>query len=201
MCYNQLKLNHKTHMNNTNQTQGSTIEFKLNYNKIVQSILYVINQKGGNINKYNLMKVMFAADKYHMLKYIRPVTGDKYIKMQYGTVPSKILNMVDNKSIKTCLKELGLKELPFQLSQGKQKLVSSKTKADTKFLSKSDMEALDYGIKEYADLKFNDARDKNHKEDCWINADMNKQISFESIAKGNPDGVEYLQACSRTLVL
>lgn len=182
-------------------TQETSIEFKLNYNKIVQAILYVINQGNGSINKYNLMKIMFAADKYHMLKYIRPVTGDKYIKMKYGTVPSMILDMVDSDGIGTCLKELGLKELPFKLSNKKENIVKSDTQADTKLLSPSDIEALDHGIKEYASLEFNEAVAKNHQEDCWLNADMNKQITFEAIAKDNPTGIEYLQACSHTLVL
>ena len=126
----------------------NSIEFTLNYKKIVQAILYVINKSDGSINKYNLMKIMFASDKYHMLKYIRPVTGDKYIRMQHGTVPSKMLDMVNGKNIKTCLKELGEESLPFQLSATEKDIVMSSAKENRKLLSKSDIEALNHGIKE-----------------------------------------------------
>lgn len=49
----------------------------------------------GQVNKYNLMKIIFAADKYHLNKYGRSVTGDYYINMEYGTVPSNIKNIID----------------------------------------------------------------------------------------------------------
>jgi uncharacterized phage-associated protein len=42
----------------------------------------------------NLSKVMFFADRSHLRQYGRPVTGDLYIAMANGPVPSRIYDMV-----------------------------------------------------------------------------------------------------------
>lgn len=41
------------------------------------------------------MQILFAADKYHLNKYGRPVIGDYYVKREYGIVPANVENMID----------------------------------------------------------------------------------------------------------
>src|SRR5690606_40518414 len=37
---------------------------------------------------HKLMKLMYFADRDHLVKYGFPITGDMYIKLPYGPVPS-----------------------------------------------------------------------------------------------------------------
>ena len=62
------------------------IKFNMNTQKAIESVLWII--ENGESNMYNIWKILFAAEKYHLNKYGRPITGDKYIAMGYGTVPS-----------------------------------------------------------------------------------------------------------------
>lgn len=179
------------------------IEFRVNYKKLIHAILYVINKMDGSINKYHLMKIMFVADKYHMNKYMRPVTGDKYIKMDYGTVPSTILNIVNGDYLDYYLNEVGMETSPFKLQKedDRKHSITSSLQEDKDYLSTSDIEALDKGVEEYGRLSFNEVRDKNHKEKCWQETPLNTQIPYESMLEDNQEAIDFLKKNSKFIVL
>ncbi len=163
------------------------IEFKPNYKKILQSILFCIKQNSGTLNQYNLMKIIFAADKYHLNKYGRPVTGDRFIRMEHGTVPS-IVRDITNLN-KTMLAKLDILEFPFK----KEKHYLFYTEeVKLEFFSKSDIEALKVGINEYSGLTFTEVRNKNHSEKCWVNKSNGETIPFEMMIS-NKDILAALQ--------
>ena len=183
------------------------IQFRINYKKLVNVILYIVEKSDGSINKYNLMKILFEADKHHMQKHIRPVTGDRYIKMKKGTVPVETLSIINGrvKEVKKCLGGAEMDKLPFQHNREKH-LVVSKEKAYRGCLSKSDIKALDQGIKEYGGLKPDEVEKKNHQEKCWKDTPDGKQINYEDIiTEGKTiesnEVVDYLRKYSRSIAL
>lgn len=182
---------------------NTNIQFNINYTKLIHTILYVIGKMDGAVNKYNLMKIMFESDRHHMIKHMRPVTGDTYMRMDYGTVPSTILSIVNRESLDYYLNEAGMESLPFSLDtkQDNAHIVVSKTPADTDYLSASDIEALDKGINEYGRLSFNEVKEKNHKEKCWRDTPANTQIPYESILEGNHKVIDFLKENSRVIIL
>ena len=157
----------------------------------------------GSVNKYNLMKIMFESDRHHMIKYMRPVTGDTYIRMNFGTVPSAIFDLIKRESLDYYLNEAGMEFLPFSLDtkQDNAHIVVSETPADTDYLSASDIEALDKGINEYGRLSFNEVKEKNHKEKCWRDTPANAQIPYESILEGHHEVIGFLRENSQVIVL
>lgn len=169
------------------------IDFQINLPKTVQCVLYVIEQMGGEINQYNLMKVMFAADKEHLNQHAIPVTGDKYIKMHFGTVPSAIYDMVNDKGLYDYLNELDMKELPFKRIEkdGKSFMIVSSTKPNKDYLSETSIESLDKGIVEYGNLTFAEVKTKNHKEKSWQESKHNEVIDFELMIE-NKEVLKYL---------
>lgn len=143
-----------------------SISFKPNIEKIRHAVLYCIEQNGGAINVYNLQKIIFEADKYHLNKYGRPVTGDTYIAMKHGTVPSKTYDL--SKKMRS-----------------ENHFIFSDEKPDMRKLSKSDVEALLHGFKQYAGLTFTEVQEKNHSEVAWKNTETNKQIPFELMVEND----------------
>lgn len=131
------------------------IKFTLNANKAVQTLLWILNKKP-NINKYNIMKVMFTADCYHLNEYGRPIYGEKYVAMEYGTVPSFMKDFLSVKS-----------NVPFEEVQ-KNKF-RAKICCNMDVFSDTDIEALEFGISEYADLSFDEVKEKNHEHRAWKN--------------------------------
>ena len=135
------------------------IRFKTNEQKSIEALIWVIQRGGGSINLYNAMKILFEADKYHLNKYTRPVTGDRYIAMEYGTVPNWIYG-----ATKLAGNSLGF-------SRNVNMLENTPGRVPDRYLfSESDEEALEHGFNEYASLDFNQVRDKNHEERAWIRA-------------------------------
>ncbi len=153
----------------------SKIQFNINYQKAVEVVLYVLSQfKDSGLNTYNLLKMIFAADKYHLNKYGRPVTGDTYIKMSYGTVPSTIYSYIKQDPIAISI--IADKEYPFF---NREHNTFPKRECNYDFLSDSDEEALNYGKREYENLTFDQVKEKNHNEKCWIETEMDMPVDFE----------------------
>ena len=157
------------------------IEFVFNGKRSISAILYIIQQSDGEINHYNLLKIIFEADKYHLNKYGRPVTGDLYRNMDFGTVPVAIYNTVKgNRSPKKYLKEMGMTGIPYNYNRSNY-MLSSSVAPNHRFLTKTSIEALDRGIKKYRDLSFEKVKEENHKEKCWRETKKNQFIPFELI--------------------
>jgi hypothetical protein len=153
---------------------------------------------GGKVNQYNLMKIFFEADKYHLNKYARPVTGDVYIAMPYGTVPSSIKDFIAGDEL--ALASIGIEEYPFSKDGH---FVKMKRNPRMDFLSQSDVEALDIGITQYGNLTFQQVHDKNHEEKAWLKTyhlQPNQVISFEDIID-NKDILQYLSENSHSIVI
>lgn len=58
------------------------------YDKAVNAILYSLQQLGGKTDMHKLCKILYYADQRHLSMYGRSITGDTYIAMQFGPVPS-----------------------------------------------------------------------------------------------------------------
>jgi uncharacterized phage-associated protein len=75
-----------------------SIKFKFNYKKTTQAINFFCEEAGGKLNKMKAMKLLFLADKAHLLKYGRSISGDEYFAMEMGPVLSKTWSLLANKS-------------------------------------------------------------------------------------------------------
>lgn len=148
------------------------IHFNLNTQKAIESVIWIINN--GESNMYNIWKILFTAEKYHLNKFGRPITGDEYIAMEFGTVPSWLYNA-------SKIKRQGI---GFYRDEN---FLISERNFEKSYFSQSDLQALNYGLSEYKGLSFDQTREKNHKEPAWIknynkrgNA-FSKIIPFEDI--------------------
>ena len=79
---------------------------------IIESLHYLLKLLN-NADKLKLVKLLYFADKYHLLKYGRQISGDSYFALPYGPIPSgalDILNFDSNYGISTnsiqCAKNL-----------------------------------------------------------------------------------------------
>lgn len=169
------------------------ISFELNTQKAVETVLWVIN--AGENNLYNIMKIIFEADKYHINKYGRPVTGDEYYAMPKGTVPSWIYASTK------------LKENYLGYCRQQNNLIANR-KPNMDYFSISDIEALNEGLKRYSGKTFKQVEDMNHKEICWKkNWEQHKltncnsiKIPFEDMIE-NKDLIKDLQESSCNIVI
>src|SRR5205823_2113196 len=72
------------------------IRFRFAPEKLVQALAFFAERGVRDLDKMKAAKLLFHADKYHLLKYGRPVIGDQYACMEYGPVPSASLNVMND---------------------------------------------------------------------------------------------------------
>ncbi len=67
--------------------------FRVNWEKALQAIDFIATRRAG-LTQYYIGKILFFADRDHLLDFGRPITGDKYVAMEHGPVPSAIRDLL-----------------------------------------------------------------------------------------------------------
>lgn len=158
----------------------------------IQAILYVLERLGDSLaDIHKICKILYFADQKHLSQFGRTITGDDYIKMPYGPVPSKIEDMFKalrgESFFSDCVEEVskyfGLKN---------KYVLEAKQKCDTDYLSKTDMKCLDYAVDKCKDKSFNEITEMSH-DLAWNNAALGRRISEKDILREVGDTEEYIE--------
>ena len=59
----------------------------------IQAILYILKKMGGTCDIHKCHKILYFADNEHLSKYGRSITGDAYVRMDFGPVPTCIYDL------------------------------------------------------------------------------------------------------------
>lgn len=136
------------------------LEFRPNYEKIIELLLYLAHKKPG-VDKYQAVKFFYLADKEHINRFGRPITYETYFALRYGPVASKAKELIEGN--KGALKKAGLERLPIETRyisrRGPDKndiIVISKPLRDVDYsiFSKSDLIVFDEVLSKYGNLDF-----------------------------------------------
>lgn len=126
------------------------------------------------------------ADRKHLERNGRFITGDNYIAMKNGPVASNIYNFIkavrgDNVFISGELLDRLAKSFSVDNYN-----INPLRNPDLDYLSKSDIQCLDESIADNKALTFGQLNDKSHDE-LWKSANPNGDIPFSSFVKHAPD--------------
>jgi uncharacterized phage-associated protein len=133
------------------------VEFQLDADKVVATAIYVAQHGVPDLTVGKMMKMFFLADKYHLVRYGRPITGDRYDAMDWGPVPSfayDLFKQLLKKPITPSCRQLASAldvDCNYQLPRFSAKSGSS---FDNEQLSVSDIKAIDRTIKQFGDKTF-----------------------------------------------
>jgi uncharacterized phage-associated protein len=84
----------------------SDIKFEFNLDKLIQAIALFSEKGVPDLTKLKVAKMLYFADKQHLLQFGAPIIGDVYFCMEFGPVPSFALNEM-NEAINRSEVELG----------------------------------------------------------------------------------------------
>lgn len=163
----------------------------------INSILYIIQQMGGKADMHKIFKTLFFADQEHLSKYGRTITGDVYIAMNYGPVPSKIddiFKAVRGDSF------FSAGELKNYFHFFTKYCVTNDKEPDLDYLSKSDLMCLDNAINKCKHLNFYDLTNLSHGL-AWQVTDKDRAMSYSDILREAGDTEEYINYISNRLEL
>lgn len=136
----------------------------------VQAILYVAHHMGDRKDIHKICKVLYFADQAHLSRYGRTITGDRYIAMSCGPVPSNVEDMFKALRGGSCF---------------------SDCVADLDYLSKSDVECLDTAIKKCEGKSFGELT-RMSRDQAWRNTSPDCEMSVKDILREAGDFDEYI---------
>lgn len=140
--------------------------------KIRATVLYVLNAFPDGVDYIKLFKILYFAQRQHLVEYGRTIFDDTFQARQFGPVSGFIR------------KGLKLKELAKSLSPDFElfavgidiiinpecQIIKSSQQADRDELSLSEIKCLDRYITEFKDMKSSDVSKISHKDSAWIKA-------------------------------
>lgn len=157
----------------------------------IQAILYVLQRMGGTCDIHRCNKILYFADNEHLSKYGRSITGDAYVRMDFGPVPTCIYDLF--KAVR------GDSYFAAQVDDVRRncfhfvnkKDIAALTSPDMSYLSESDVEMLDKYIVQLKDMDFNSVTEASHGY-AWSHTAQNSVISVRDRLTEMGDTDEYI---------
>ena len=174
------------------------VEFPFDFERTQAAITYLASKDLPELTKYKICKLLFLADKYHLVRYGRVITGDRYCAIPHGPVPSRILNLLNAVIAQNDLDPQAVAlatvlELDRQYENPRFKAIGA---FDAAKLSQSDIMALDTVVAEYGKMWFGKLKAITHSMYAYKNAwnerleGANKaDMDFESFFEEDSDAV------------
>lgn len=162
------------------------------YDKAVNSILYALRELGGATDMHKLCKILYFADQKHLSEYGRSITGDTYIAMQYGPVPScvdDILKALRGDSFFSGNSQIG--ELKKSIAFDNRYILRSYISPDMDELSQTDAECLSFAVNLCRDKSFGELTALSHGL-AWNNTHRDRVMSIKDILREVGDDEAYV---------
>lgn len=162
------------------------LRFQPNPEKIVNAMAFFAANCSA-CTKMKIFKLMYFADKEHLLKYGRPITGDHYVRMEWGPTPSASYDMTKGKGPSRRL-------LLFQslLTIHGDNIKSLKS-PNMMVFSRSDEAMLKEIARQYGKLSAAQLSKLSHKEAAWKKTPENNIIDFELMFEGRDEAMPVLE--------
>src|SRR5258706_7092031 len=68
----------------------SQLDFRFNPQKFVQALVFFSKSGVKDLTKMKIHKLLFFADKLHLIRYGRPIVGDHYFALDHGPLLSRV---------------------------------------------------------------------------------------------------------------
>ena len=166
-------------------------------------LLYILtHSEDGKRDIYSLVKSAYYAQQNHLAQYGTPLFKDCICALPFGPVPSNIYNVLkmasgdSNELNYHRSDDMHLASDAINFESGR---YSAKEDPNMDFLSKSDIESLNYGIEKVAKMSFNQIKEDTHGKE-WNRAFNSKsslkEMNILNIAKegdASSDALRYLE--------
>jgi uncharacterized phage-associated protein len=147
------------------------IRFEFRPAKFVAAAAYLAAACPG-MTKLKLCKLLFFADKEHLVRYGRPITGDHYYKLEHGPIPSRGLDLLNRQGSPADVALLEKYVAVIGVT------IHPKRAPEKKVFSKSDLEVLEAVSNKYGQLTASRLRSMSHSERAWLEASDNGPMDF-----------------------
>jgi uncharacterized phage-associated protein len=158
----------------------------------IHAILYILKKMGGKCDIHKCNKILYFADNKHLSKWGRSITGDAYIAMEFGAVPSYIYDMLKAVRGNSYFSEQvnHIRNNQFKFINNKD--IVSLCDPHMDWLSESEVEALDESIAYFKDMDFKQVTEASHGY-AWSETARNKEITIRDRLTEMGDTDEFIK--------
>lgn len=180
--------------------RGMKPAYAANTAKAVETILWFANRQPG-IDVYRIVKAAYYADKQHINAYGRPICGDMYFAAPYGPLARVLYGILKSDPLEMIALG-GNGELPFEI-KGRYNVYPLR---DFNFrkLSRTDIEALEYGYNAVANKSFEAILRETHADPAYARAEgtyMDYRDFLDSDDPRYPERARYIEETASSAVL
>lgn len=161
---------------------------EFNEKKALNAVLY-ITSKLKRKDFHKIFKVLYFADRNHISEYGRSISGDLYIAMDDGPVPSKLYDIFKSVRGDGYFKDNGHFSKIIEVIDWD--IIKPLKEPNLKALSKTDIEHLDDSLNLYGNMSWDEVREKSH-DYAWRSTAKNNPISLDNLVRETGNEVEYL---------
>lgn len=155
-------------------------KFHFDEQKLKNVILYILEKCGGkpNLGETVLYKLLYFIDFNNYELYGKPITGMRYVKLQFGPVPKTI----DYQPVINEMMESGELKIINQNYHGKiQKRYIALKEAEIKGFSVLEMKIIDKVISTLSEMNATQIEEYAHGDAPWKCAENNKEIGYNLV--------------------
>ena len=167
----------------------------IDYNKLIESIHYIVSKSSSSTskaNQYNVLKALYFADKWSWVKRKKTIARETYYAMEKGPVPSLAYALVKGEAPfpqqEVFNQKIQVKKSPSK-GGGTDRDLFSKELFVQQFLSDEDIALLKDSAENCLSLSYDELRDASHEESAWQCAwddkdpkDKRHNMDFENIS-------------------
>lgn len=133
--------------------------------KLSELILFILDKTGG-VDFYHAFKILYFAEMKHLAKWGSGIVPDEFCALKYGPVPTQLYDAVKELNHPCMILSEELSEVIQFAGEDAPNVLLPKREANLKYLSKSEIEALEQSIEENESLTFGQLMRKSHDE-AW----------------------------------
>lgn len=165
-------------------------EFNIAFNeaKTVNAVLFIL----GKISRkdfHKIFKVLYFADRNLFADFGKTITGDHYIAMNAGPVPSNLYDIFKSLRGSGYFKDNGTFSKFFKVVDNN--FIEAQAEPNLNALSKIDIQYLNQALEEYGEMDYWELKRISH-DYAWDNTVRDDIMSFENILLEKGEHEEYI---------
>lgn len=169
------------------------------------ALLYLASKNLPKFDKYRAVKLLFLADREHLLRFGRPITGDTYNALPFGPTGDRVLNLLgalervvlEGEPAKS--REVAELVASVDVAEDEYSTYQAKVGPDRDALSQSDISVLDHVVEEHGYKTFQELKKFTHDMEAykrvWKDDELQKKFPmvFDDFFAGEPDRAGFLK--------
>lgn len=158
--------------------ESGTLTFRFSLDKVINALAFFAEQGVKDLTTLKAAKLLYLADRHHLLHYGRPITGDRYVAMDLGPVPESAYQLLgrltERPEVEDDARERALARLDVQRLWRRYPVLRARGPVEMDVFSDSEIEVLTTIVREYGRKKGRELVDVTHEHPAYKRADAGR---------------------------